>query len=93
MSGSETENNENDEKSSKSKKVYIKRMKDVKQLPLDRLHEYIESLHWLIRQHEKKQKRYKDKIRKLVRSTWCLKYIIYYRFKQLLGAKRRQLQR
>ncbi|XP_075168997.1 uncharacterized protein LOC142241136 isoform X2 [Haematobia irritans] len=65
LSNSDSENTENEDKSSKSKKFYPKKMDKVKEMQVEHLHEYIESLHCLIKQYEKKLKKYKDKIRKL----------------------------
>ncbi|XP_059224938.1 angiogenic factor with G patch and FHA domains 1 isoform X2 [Stomoxys calcitrans] len=66
MSNSDSENTENEEKSSKAKKFHLKKIDKIKDMHVDQLHEYIENLHSLIKQHEKRLKKYKEKIRKLL---------------------------
>ncbi|XP_005192062.1 angiogenic factor with G patch and FHA domains 1 isoform X1 [Musca domestica] len=65
MPNSESENTDNGEKSSKLKKFRSKNMDDLKTMQREELCAYIESLHGVLKQQEKKLKKYKEKLRKL----------------------------
>lgn len=82
MSNSESENTENDEKSSKARRFRPKKMDAIKEMPVDNLFEYIENLHSLVKHQEKKLKKHKDKIIKLVCTTFLLNLLSIETFRQ-----------
>ncbi|XP_046809848.1 angiogenic factor with G patch and FHA domains 1 isoform X3 [Lucilia cuprina] len=74
MSSSETENTDRDEnKPSKSIKLNIKNIQEVKEMRTENLHEYIDELHALVKKQDKKLKKYKNKINKLIKEIDKLK--------------------
>ncbi|KAI8119122.1 Angiogenic factor with G patch and FHA domains 1 [Lucilia cuprina] len=74
MSSSETENTDRDEnKPSKSMKINIKNIQEVKEMRTENLHEYIDELHALVKKQDKKLKKYKNKINKLIKEIDKLK--------------------
>lgn len=81
MSNSESENTDNGEKSSKLKKFRSKNMDDLKTMQREELCAYIESLHGVLKQQEKKLKKYKEKLRKLV----CLQILLDW--KEIINEK------
>lgn len=66
MSNSDTENTDRDDSKSTNKKFDIKSLEELKKFDSESLFSYIKNIHGLVKKQEKKIKKYKNKINKLV---------------------------
>ncbi|TMW39481.1 hypothetical protein DOY81_015439, partial [Sarcophaga bullata] len=73
MSNSDTENTDKDDNKSINTKFEIKSIEELKELKSENLFSYIDNIHRLFKKQDKKIKKYKNRINKLITENFDLK--------------------